>query len=129
MHNIRSTTQQVALIPPNTIPGQGNLTLCACDDVNANWCHNGARRRNFPYTVATIQARQKEAAVKLSELTFKTFNDSGVPKIIDHLRTIAKLGMPMQTFQNFQTMYPLSTCRLTPSPKGLEHARKRGMIK
>lgn len=127
--NIRSTSQQVALIPPQTIPGQGNLTLCACDDVKAEWCHNGKRKHNFEYTVTTIEARQKEAAAKLADLQVKTFNDSGVPQMISHLRTIANLGMPEESFQNFQTSYPLSKCSIKPSPSGLEQARKRGMIK
>ena len=116
-------------MPPNTIPGQGNLTLCVCDDINAAWCHRGERRRNFPYDITTIEARQKEAATKLREQTAKTFRDSGIPDIVKSLRTIAQEGMPAESFQNFQTMYyPLSQCALTPSQSGLEQARKRGMI-
>lgn len=129
VHNIRSTTQQVALVPPNTIPGQGNLTLCGCDDINASWCHRGDRRRNFPYNITTIETRQKEAAFLLQQKTIKTFNESGIPDIIKSLRIIAQEGMPAASFQNFQTeFYPLSKCSLQPTPAGLEQARKRGMM-
>lgn len=116
----------VALLPQNTLPGQGNRYMCVCDDVTSHDCHIGEIRRSYPYVLTTVQKVREQAAAALSAATQKAFTDSGVYDLIKSLRVIAAEGLPENSFRVLQTYYPLSKCSIKATPEGLEMARKLG---
>lgn len=116
-------------MPPRSIPGQGDKYLCVCDDVNAPWCHKGARPRNYPYNITSVAKTQFRAAQELAAFTRKEFEKSGIPEIVKQLQEIATRGMSKETFKNFQdNYYPLSKCSMPNTPEGLALARAKGYL-